>query len=66
MCIRDSIKTVKKALKLSNISDKKRKQSPLKKAKNAVVVDTSKIGKKAMLIKMSKYVERAIKLKYVK
>ena len=64
--IKINFKTVKKALKLRNISDKKRKHSPLKKAKNAVVVDTSKFGKKAMLIKMSKYVERAIKLKYVK
>ena len=64
--IKIKFNNVKKALKLRNISDKKRKHSPLKKAKNAVVVDTSKIGKKAMLIKMSKYVERAIKLKYVK
>ena len=64
--VKINLKSVKKALKLRNISDKKRKHSPLKKAKNAVVVDTSKIGKKAMLIKMSKYVEKAIKLKYVK
>ena len=64
--IKINFKTVKKALKLRNISDKKRKHSPLKKAENAVVVVTSRITKKAMLIKMSKYVERAIKLKYVK
>ncbi len=64
--IKINFKTVKKALKFRNISDKKRKHSPLKKAENAVVVVTSRITKKAMLIKMSKYVERAIKLKYVK
>ena len=64
--IKISFKNVKKALKLRNISDKNRRYSPLKKAKNAVIVDTSKIGKKAMLIKMIKYVERVIKSKYVK
>ena len=63
--IKINFEKVKKALKLRNISDKKRKHSPLKKAKNAVVVDTSKIGKKAMLLKMSKYVEKVIELKYV-
>lgn len=61
-----SFKNVKKALKLRNISDKKRKHSPLKVAKNAVVVVTTKIGKKAMLDVMSKYVDGIIKLKYVK
>ena len=54
------------ALFSGNISDKKRKHSPLKVAKNAVVVVTTKIGKKAMLDVMSKYVDRIIKLKYVK
>lgn len=63
--IKISFKNLKKALKLRNISDKKRKHSPLKKAKNAVVVDTSKIGKKTMLITMSKYVERVLLKKYV-
>ena len=55
---------VKKALKLRNISDKKRKHSPLKKHKNAVVVDTGKLNKHAMMAKMSKFVERALKKKY--
>ena len=45
---------IKKALKLRNISDKKRKHSPLKKHKNAVVVDTGKLDKQA--IKDSLYV----------
>lgn len=57
---------VKKALKQRNILDKKRKHSPLKKAKNAVLVDTSKIGKKAVLIKMSKHIDQIMKKKYVK
>tara|TARA_B100001564_G_scaffold358797_1_gene378439 strand:+ start:3069 stop:3725 length:657 start_codon:yes stop_codon:yes gene_type:complete len=55
---------VKKALKLRNILDIKRKHSPLKKHKNAVVVNTGKLGKKAMLAKMSKYVEKVLKIKY--
>ena len=60
------LRVVKRSLQKRTMIDKKRKHSPLKKAKNAVVVDTSKIGKKAMLDVMSKYVDRIIKLKYVK
>ena len=56
--------SVKNALKLRNISDKKRKHSPLKKHKNAVVVDTGKLNKQAMVIKMTKYIEQIIKKKY--
>jgi cytidylate kinase len=55
---------VKKALKLRNISDKKRKHSPLKMHKNAVVVNTGKLNKQAMVEKMSKHVERILKIKY--
>lgn len=55
---------VKKALKLRNISDKKRKHSPLKMHKNAVVVNTGKLNKQAMVEKMSKHVERILKTKY--
>ncbi len=58
------LKEVKKAIKLRNILDIKRKHSPLKKHKNAVVVNTGKLGKKAMLAKMSKYVEKVLKIKY--
>ena len=57
---------VKKALKLRNISDIKRKHSPLKIAKNAIVVNSDKLNKQAMLAKMTKHIERAIKLKYGK
>ena len=55
---------VKKALKLRNILDKKRKHSPLKKHKNAVVVNTGKLNKQAMVAKMSKYVDKILELKY--
>ena len=55
--------SVKNALKLRNISDKKRKHSPLKKHKNAVVVDTGKLNKQTMLLKMSKYIDEVISKK---
>ena len=57
-------KTVKKALKLRDISDTTRKHSKLTMHKNAVVVDTGKLNKRAMLAKMSNYVERVLKNKY--
>ena len=52
---------VEKALKSRNILDKKRKHSPLKKHKNAVVVDTGKLNKQTMLLKMSNTVEKFLK-----
>ena len=58
--VKINFKSVKKALKLRNISDKKRKYSPLKKHKNAVIVDTKKLKKQAMLKKMIKETERVI------
>ena len=57
---------VKKALKLRNSLDKKRKHSPLKKHKNAVVVNTGKLNKQAMLVKMTNEVEKVLKNKYGK
>ena len=57
-------KTVKKALKLRDISDTTRKHSKLTMHKNAVVVDTGKLNKRAMLNKMTNYVERVLKKKY--
>ena len=45
---------VKKALKLRNSLDKKRKHSPLKKHKNTVVVNTGKLNKQAMLVNIMK------------
>ena len=58
------LKEVKKALRIRNISDTKRKNSPLLKHRDSVVIDTGKLGKQAMLVKMSKTVERILKNKY--
>jgi cytidylate kinase len=57
---------VKKALYKRNLMDKTRKISPLQKHPDAVVVDTGKLSKKAVLDKMSKHVERVLKRKYGK
>ena len=46
--------------------DKNRKISPLQKHPDAVVVNTGKISKQAMLKKMSKYVEKILETKYGK
>ncbi len=54
------LKDVKKALRIRNISDTKRKNSPLLKHRDSVVIDTGKLSKQAMLIKMSKYVEKVL------
>ena len=51
---------VKKALRIRNISDTKRKNSPLLKHRDSVVIDTGKLDKRAMIAKMSKYVEKAL------
>jgi len=56
--------TVKKALKLRNLADTTRRHSKLTMHKNAVVVDTGKLNKRAMLNKMTNYVERVLKKKY--
>jgi len=55
---------VKKAIKLRDSNDSKRKISPLKLAKDAVIVDTSKVNKKQMLTKLSKIVEKKLEEKY--
>jgi cytidylate kinase len=60
------LKDVKKALRIRNISDTTRKNSPLLKHRDSVEIDTGKLDKSAMLAKMSKYVERVLQKKYVK
>jgi cytidylate kinase len=56
---------VKKSLKIRNYRDKSRKNSPLLKSPDAIIVDTGKIKNiPDMLKKMSEYVERKIKYKY--
>ena len=53
-----SLKDVKKALIIRNISDTQRKNSPLLKHTDSIVIDTGKLNKKAMLNKMSKHIDR--------
>ena len=55
---------VKKALRIRNILDIKRRFSPLLKHRDAIEIDTGKLNKKAMLVKMSKHVDKVIKKKY--
>ena len=58
------LKEVKKAMRIRDNLDKKRKISPLIQAKNAVIVQSDKLSIKGMLDKMSKVVEKRIKEKY--
>jgi len=55
---------VKKALRIRNNQDIKRKNSPLLKHRDAIEIDTGKLNKQEMLVKMSKYADKVIKLKY--
>ena len=55
---------VKKAIKIRNNLDTKRKNSPLLKHRDSIVIDTGKLNKQAMLAKMSKYVEKVLIKKY--
>ena len=55
---------VKKALRIRNISDIKRKNSPLLKHRDSIEIDTGKIDKRAMIAKLSRHVERVLKEKY--
>ncbi len=57
-------KDVKKALRIRNNDDTKRRFSPLLKHRDAIEIDTSKLNKQAMLTKMSKHVDKVIKKKY--
>ena len=59
-----NLKDVKKALRIRNNHDIKRKNSPLLKHGDAIEIDTGKLNKQAMLSKMSKYVDIVIKKKY--
>ena len=59
-----NIKEVKKALYNRNFIDSTRKISPLQKHPDAVVVNSGKLDKKAMVAKMSKHVEKILKIKY--
>ena len=58
------LKDVKKALRIRNILDTKRKHSPLLRHRNSIVIDTGKLNKQAMLKKMTKHVEKVLSKKY--
>ncbi len=60
------LKDVKKALRIRNNLDTKRKNSPLLKHVDSIEIDTGKLDKKAVVAKMSVFVERIIKKKYGK
>ena len=49
---------VRKSLNKRTQMDKKRKNSPLKKVKDAILIRTDKLSKKQVLSKMSKYIEK--------
>ena len=55
---------VKKALRIRNISDMKRKNSPLLKHRDSIEIDTSKLNKLEMVNKLSKHVERILNKRY--
>ena len=59
------LKEVKKSIKLRNFRDKKRKHSPLLKHRDALEIHTGKLNKKRMIKKMSVYIEKVLKNKYV-
>ena len=59
-----TLKEVKKSLIQRDKEDTKRKISPLIKAKNAVLVDTTKLTLKQMEAKLVNLVKNSIKRKY--
>ena len=52
---------IKKALRMRNISDINRKNSPLLRHRDSIEIDTGKLNKVAMVAKMSKFVDKIIK-----
>jgi cytidylate kinase len=55
-----SLKEVKKSLQKRTLMDKKRKNSPLVKVKDAILIRTDRLSKKDVLSKMSKNIEKII------
>ena len=58
------ISEVKKSLKKRTNLDKNRKNSPLIKVKDAILIRTDKLSKKQVLKKMSKYIDNALINRY--
>ena len=62
---RITLSIVKKSLKMRNLRDKKRKNSPLLKSRDAIIVDTGKLNNvQSMIIKMSGEIDKKITNKY--
>ena len=59
-----TLSQVKKALKIRDYLDTNRKHSPLRISKDSIVIDTSKLTKKQMLVRISKIVEKKLFIKY--
>ena len=59
-----TLKEVKKAIRLRNLIDTKRKNSPLRVPKGAVIISTSKLNKKQMFMKISNIVDKKLLQKY--
>ncbi len=55
------LKEVKKSLKIRTSLDKKRKNSPLVKVRDAILVRSDQLNKKEVLIKMSKSIDKVLK-----
>tara|TARA_B100000902_G_C27296365_1_gene910179 strand:- start:604 stop:1239 length:636 start_codon:yes stop_codon:yes gene_type:complete len=55
-----SLKEVINSLKKRTQMDKKRKNSPLIKVRDAILIRTDKLSKKQVLLKMSRYIEKII------
>ncbi len=52
------LKDVKKALRIRNLLDTKRKNSPLLKHRDSIEIDTGKLNKQSMVAKMSKHINK--------
>ena len=55
------LQNVKKALRIRNILDTKRKNSPLLRHRDSIEIDTGKLNKQAMVAKMTKYIIKKIR-----
>ena len=53
-----SLKNIRKSLSKRTLMDKKRRNSPLIKVKDAILIKTDKLSKKQVLDKMSKYIDK--------
>ena len=56
-----SLVKIKRSLRKRTLMDKKRKNSPLVKVKDAILIRTDKLNKKEVLVKMSKVIDNFIK-----